>query len=244
MAPRVPATVEEMSGWISRRNVLQLGVAAAAGAAGVAVALGLRGDDDEPAADGTDVRVGSLDVFVVDRPPSGRSAGTVLFLHGGSYTSSVWDRTGILDSVRNSGWRAVAIDLPGHGKTAADDVDPPRFLEQVLSIVAPLAVVVSPSASGRYSLPLVSRNPELVAGFVPVAPVGLQDFAMASGVAPPPSLVVWGTRDAVINPRLEAPFAAKLHGTEAPMQGAGHAPYEERPAEFERLLQRFLTTLG
>lgn len=231
-----------VAGWISRRNLLQLGVVTAAGVAGAALAVSFQDSDDAPS-DGTKVTVGRLEVFVVDRTPDGPSSGTVLFLHGASFTSSVWDRTGLLDAVTSSGWRAVAVDLPGHGQTPASDVDPPRFLQQLMSVVASRPVLVAPSASGRYALPVVASAPELVAGFVPVAPVGLDRFRMEPGRTPPPSLVVWGTDDDVISPDLEPAFVEQLHGTAAPISGAGHSPYDDHPKEFRRRLEGFLTSL-
>lgn len=232
-----------MAGWLNRRDVLRLGVVVAAGAAGAAVAVALRDGGDDPVPDGTKVKVGDIDVFVVDRSPTGPSVGSVLFLHGSSYTSSVWDRTGLLDDVTEAGWRAVAIDLPGHGQTRRSAIPPARFIEQLMSVVVSNPVIVSPSASGRYSLPVVARTPHLLRGFVPVAPVGLDDFEMARGETPPPSLVVWGTDDDVVDVDLEPPFVEALGGEAAPVPGAGHAPYEDHTPEFRRLLLGFLRTL-
>ena len=42
---------------------------------------------------------------------------TVVFLHGKSYTSRIWDDRKILDRVAQAGWRAVSVDLPGYGDT-------------------------------------------------------------------------------------------------------------------------------
>jgi len=224
--------------------VLRIGVVVSAGVAGAAVAAALRGSGEDSLPDATMIRVGTIDVSVVDRSPGGPAKGSVLFLHGGSYTSAVWGRTGLLDDVTDAGWRGVAVDLPGHGGTPSSDLDPARFLEQLMSVVVSNPVVVSPSASGRYSLPLVSRSPHLLRGFVPVAPVGMDSFKMDSGKEPPPSLVVWGTDDDVIDPDLQPAFAERLAATEAPIAGAGHAPYEDHTDAFGRVLLNFLKTLG
>jgi pimeloyl-ACP methyl ester carboxylesterase len=40
---------------------------------------------------------------------------TVLFLHGGGQTRFAWDAT--MRSIAAAGWRAVAMDLRGHGES-------------------------------------------------------------------------------------------------------------------------------
>jgi len=207
-------------------------------------ALWWRGRDDEPAPDGRRRDVAGVRTFVVDRRPDAAPLGTVLFLHGGSYTSTVWVRTGLLDAVVAAGWRGVAVDLPGSGETPGGGPAPLDFLIALIEDLDAEPVLVSPSASGRFSLPLLERRPELLSGFVSVAPVGLAEFDPPPGAAMPPSLVVWGTEDAVIDPALEAPFARRLGGRAAPVEGAGHSPYDDHTAEFRRLLVGFLGELA
>jgi hypothetical protein len=61
-----------------------------------------------------------------------------------------------------SGLLAVGVDLPGYGQSSPALGSPRswlRVLLKLLTIEKPM--VVSPSLSGRYSLPLVTRTPEL-----------------------------------------------------------------------------------
>ena len=127
-----------------------------------------------------------------DRPVDGP---TVAFFHGAAFTWDVWVETGILDAVSGSGFRAIAIDLPGSGRSPATTDSPPVWFERLLeerSIDCP--IVVAPSASGRVLEELLSvPNPADrfgLCGLVAVAPVTPR--LPAVGV---PGLVVWGSED-------------------------------------------------
>ena len=101
-----------------------------------------------------------------------RSAGpegarSVLLLHGASFDSGTWQELGTLDRLADGGYRAVAIDLPGYGRSKSARVDPGEFLAELLPMLdIGRPVVVSPSMSGNFSFPLVLEHPELIAGFV------------------------------------------------------------------------------
>ena len=71
-----------------------------------------------------------------------------------------------------------------------------RVLLDLLKIEKP--VVVSPSMSGRYSLPLLTEIPEKVAGFVAVAPVAIKEYKDRSGSSTMPVLAIWGENDTLI----------------------------------------------
>jgi pimeloyl-ACP methyl ester carboxylesterase len=198
----------------------------------------------DPPAGSSDVRIGGTTVHLIDRAPRGRAAGVVLFLHGGSYTSADWDRLGLIDDVADAGWRAVAIDLPGAGGTDPTSLPPPDFLGAVVDHLGADPVIVSPSASGSYSLPFVAEHADRVRGYVPIAPVGAADFRLPDGVDPPPTLVVWGSDDALFSPSIAPRLAAQLHGRAEVIRGAGHSAYEDDTPRFWRLLSGFLADLS
>ena len=57
-------------------------------------------------------------------PKTGRA---VLLLHGGKFQAATWKTLGTLDVLADAGYRAVAIDLPGSGKSPGWKVDPQDF---------------------------------------------------------------------------------------------------------------------
>ncbi len=55
-----------------------------------------------------------------------------------------------------------------------------------------------------------------------------------------PSLLVWGSKDRVVDLRSAEILAQRLPGARlAVMKGAGHLPYEENPEEFSRIVSEF-----
>ena len=56
-----------------------------------------------------------------------------------------------------------------------------------------------------------------------------------------PTLLVWGSKDRVVDLRSAEIMAQRLPGVRvAVMKGAGHLPYEENPEEFSRIVREFL----
>ena len=73
------------------------------------------------------------------------------------------------------------MDLPGYGKTESSvAADPGGFLSALIDALGLLdgggVVIVSPSMSGRFSLPFLVSHPEKVKGYVPVAPVSTEMY--------------------------------------------------------------------
>ena len=208
--------------------------------------------DPAPLAGTTTIRAGSVDFNAVVRKPADDPADgelTVLFLHGASYTSRIWGDRGILDAVVDAGPRPVAVDLPGAGGTASTDRDgaPADVLAELVAELGPpgSVVVVSPSASGRYSLPLLAERPEVdLAGFVAVAPAGIGGFDGGAAVDGLPALLVWGEDDDVI-PIAEADLllAQLPEGRVVEIEGGSHAPYDDEPGAFTEVLLDFLADL-
>jgi pimeloyl-ACP methyl ester carboxylesterase len=65
--------------------------------------------------------------------------------------------------------------------------------------------------------------------------------AALAEVAGIPSLLIWGSKDRVVDIQSAEPLAKELGGARvAVIEGAGHLPYEECPAEFSQVLREFL----
>ena len=103
------------------------------------------------------------------------------------------------------------------------------------------AVIVSPSMSGSFSVPLLLRKPSMFAGYVPVAPGvagehSSQEFAAVSGV---PALIVYGERDSM-GTRASKLLSA-IPGSHLMMiKGASHPAYLDEPDLFHERLLEFL----
>lgn len=170
---------------------------------------------------------------------------TVLLLHGARFSAETWRELGTLELLARQGYRAVALDLPGYGRSASSTATPVQFLGQVVPLLSdqPL-IIVSPSMSGGFSLPMLIRRPSWIAGFVAVAPAGIDEYRDELKGSKIPSLLIWGEKDDIIPLRQAKRLGAALENSrQAVLEGAGHACYLDRPIDFHRELLRFLASL-
>ena len=176
---------------------------------------------------------------------AGPSAGRgVLLLHGARFRAATWEELGTLAVLGGRGYRVVALDLPGYGESAPSEAAPADFLEACLDALAlERAVIVSPSMSGTFSLPLLARARERFAGFVPIAPAGGAELETLAGYDVP-TLILWGEKDDMVPVAGAALLAAKLPGARVEvLPGASHPCYLDSPERFHELLLGFLAEL-
>eukprot|EP00475_Leptophrys_vorax_P040079 TRINITY_DN7380_c0_g1_i4.p1 TRINITY_DN7380_c0_g1~~TRINITY_DN7380_c0_g1_i4.p1 ORF type:complete len:358 (-),score=-7.11 TRINITY_DN7380_c0_g1_i4:190-1263(-) len=189
----------------------------------------------------------------------GRStAMTVVLLHGRSFEADTWRKIGTLDALTSAGHRVIALDLPGGKGRTRDDLTTTRAHETFLTTLWPLlglsrrTVLVSPSLSGRYSLPFlaaINRNGGkrgmeregatiALSGYVPVAPVAVRQYADEVMGCEVRALVVNGAKD---NPIQAERLAGLFTMSKVEIfKDAGHACYMEQPEHFNSLLVGFV----
>ena len=174
--------------------------------------------------------------------PSGLA---VVLLHGARYSSETWRGLSTLDLLADAGFHAIALDLPGYGRSEVSPLDPEDFLSEALPALGlESAVIVSPSMSGQFSFPLLIRSPEKVAGFVPVAPAGSERYLRLLKKVKVPTLILWGEKDDIIPMEKSDALAAVLEDSKRViLKGAGHPCYLDSPEEFHRELLSFLRSL-
>ncbi|XP_051667299.1 protein ABHD14A [Manacus candei] len=174
----------------------------------------------------------------------------VLFLHGQAFTSKTWEALGTLALLAGEGYRAVAIDLPGYGdsppvETLVTAQGRVAFLDHVLQELGMRRpVLVSPSMSGRFSLPFLLEHGDWLSGFVPIAPVGTKDYtAEQYRRVQTPTLILYGDRDTGLAPQALQNLQHLPEHHVVILPGAGHACYLDKPEDFHRALLGFLRQL-
>lgn len=198
------------------------------------------------------VAVDGQSLFYREARPQQAPRLNVLLLHGIRFSSDTWLQLRTLAVLADAGHRAVAVDLPGLGrsKDAAAPAPvgqpaPGTFLKAVVEALglAP-AVLVSPSLSGMYSLPFLFQHGHLLKAYVPVAPICTEKFeAERYGRVETPTLIVYGDQDVELGQLSLGNLRHLARHQVLVLQGAGHACYLDKPEEWHRGLLAFLQQL-
>ncbi|XP_041369025.1 protein ABHD14B-like [Gigantopelta aegis] len=192
----------------------------------------------------------TLPIYTQSSKPAGVPKFDILFLHGSSFTSQNWVVINTLKLASDAGYNAVAVDLPGYGKSSKVKVDDKvKFMEALIAgLKLSKPVIVSPSMSGSFSLPFLFSDPESATtraqGFVAVAPVQTTTYKDKYSKSQIPTLIVFGSRDTNLGAESKTNLQALPKKKILMIEGAGHACYLDNPAEFHKGLFDFLSTLS
>lgn len=170
------------------------------------------------------------------------SSPAILFLHGASFTAHTWQEIGTLTYFADRGFRAIAVDVPGYGKSQSINFPRREFLLELLDgIQCDRPILVSPSMSGGYSLPFIARDAKKLSGFVAVAPVGINRYQEAIAGISLPVLAIWGSNDRIVPPKY-ADLLVELfpQAKKVILLDAGHACYMKATSAFHQHLFAFL----
>ncbi len=204
------------------------------------------GSEPDPVATETELSETSLHTINADtqcdREPE-ENGPTVLLLHGAAYRAETWVESATLQALCEAGVPAVAVDLPGFGLSPSSDQAPEELMADLTGEIGTPVVVVSPSMSGRYGLAWLTGNPDEAAGFVAVAPVGIEAWETPDGFDVP-TIGIWGEADAVVPVERGEQFIAQIDGAELQViAGGDHAVYQSHPDDFNEQLLTFVEGL-
>ena len=171
----------------------------------------------------------------------------ILLLHGAAFSSQTWvDKVDTLVTLAALGNRVIAIDLPGYGKTRQRVSEKGKYLSSVISELSPdqAPVVVSPSMSGSFVVPLLRQSAAQVSGWVPVAPVSTRDGRDFFPGLHVPTMILYGQLDTSLG--LSSAKDLQLIPTSTEPQvlpGAKHPASLAQPQLWHQLLYNFISAL-
>jgi len=166
---------------------------------------------------------------------------TVLLLHGGRFNSKTWLDLGTIHALAKAKLHVVAVDLPGFGASPATGLQRSDILPLLVEAIGcERVLLVSPSMSGTFSLPFVIDHSELVAGYVPIAPAGIDQYRHSLHEIHVPTWIMWGSADTVFPLQQGKNMAAAIPGAQLSIyEGATHPCYLDQPDRFHQELITF-----
>lgn len=191
-------------------------------------------------------------IQTAEPPPDVKSTEkVVLLLHGAAFTSQTWvDKVPTIATLAALGNKVIAIDLPGFGNTKVFDKDATNdkgaYLSEVINILTPniKPIVVTPSMSGSFIIPLLEASPEKVSGWVPVAPVDTDKGKGFFSQLEIPTMIVYGELDASLGVRSRDHLIHIKSSTKPQvLPGAKHPAYLDQPDLWHQLLFNFIAAL-
>lgn len=175
----------------------------------------------------------------------------VVFLHGFSYTSDVWQRINVTELLASKQVPFLALDMP-YGlksecrpKTHDTETNVNVAHEAVVSVFGSSAspVLVGASAGGHVALSYAARFP--VKGLLLVAPARALDESLrrSYGEFKFPVRIIWGSRDNIISGEELRMLAGLLPDAKLMVyEGTGHSAYLAQPDRFKQdLLELYAT---
>jgi pimeloyl-ACP methyl ester carboxylesterase len=167
----------------------------------------------------------------------------VVFLHGYSYNSSIWQRLSVTELLMAKHLPFLALDMP-YGlksecqpKTQDPEVNvavAQAAVENVFGSVAP--VLVGASLGGHIAIKYAVRFP--VRGLLLVAPAHAfeeEALVQAYGKFKFPVRIIWGSEDHIISGEEMRTLSDKMpHAKLVTYEGAGHSAYNNQPDRFKR----------
>jgi pimeloyl-ACP methyl ester carboxylesterase len=170
------------------------------------------------------------------------SAVPVVFLHGFSFTSDVWQRTGVTELMKEKSVPFLALDMP-YGlksdcqpKTRDVEVNVAVVrgaVQNIFGAVAP--VLVGASLGGHVALKYAVRFP--VKGLLLLAPVRVLEETLVNAYNrfQFPVRIIYGSEDRIASLEELRQLADKLSNAKLRVyEGAGHAAYLDYPDSFRR----------
>jgi pimeloyl-ACP methyl ester carboxylesterase len=166
----------------------------------------------------------------------------VVFLHGFSFTSDVWQRTGVTESLKEKRVPFLALDMhyglksECQPRTRDAEVNVAVVREAVQNIFAAAApVLVGASLGGHVALKYAVRFP--VKGLLLMAPVRVLEELLVKTYSrfQFPVRIIFGSEDRIASFEELRLLADRLSNASLKVyEGAGHAAYLDYPDRFRR----------
>jgi pimeloyl-ACP methyl ester carboxylesterase len=184
-------------------------------------------------------------LHIVDREcralVSKESGTPIIFLHGFSYTSDIWRRIGLLNTLTEKKVPFLALDMPYGAKSACKpkssdaEINVNFASEAFKKEFGPEKdpVIVGASFGGYIALRYATLNPVKALMLVSPTRTDKPQLVIAYKAFNFPVRIVWGPRDTIVSQEELREMVRRLPNAKISVyEGAGHAAYKDQPERF------------
>ncbi|KAM3726393.1 Protein ABHD14A [Dirofilaria immitis] len=190
---------------------------------------------------------GRYEIFFRETVPPREIAykGTILLIHGQSFSSSTWLENSTMQIFSAAGYRCLAFDMPGCGKTGGPTVPDSEKAEIIPLVMHALeletVIVIGHSMAGQYIVPLLGTS--RIICVIAVALSNTNVIPAAPGSIRTPVLVMWGENDTSLGPSAASNLSRLSNSRLLRIPLAGHACYLSNPVAFQSACLNFFETI-
>lgn len=196
------------------------------------------------------LRLGDIDVHCITSEHWDELS--LILLHGASFSSDIWARTGTLQMLDGTGISYAAPDLPGFGRTQKSR-QYARY-QGMNSFVADLAeamgakrlLLAGASMGGGVALAFAKERPHMIEGLFLIGSVGLNwpgipDFLRLLGK---PVELVWGRRDTVVPVDVARQLASSVPNVALTVLDGEHPVYLQDTERFNASMKAWVNKIA
>jgi abhydrolase domain-containing protein 14 len=175
-----------------------------------------------------------------------QGARDIVLLHGLKFQAATWQELGTLDVLAENGCHAIALDMPGFGKSPTCVEEQDTVLSGVIDRkTAGKPVILGPSMGGRIALEFAIAHPQQVSALILVGAVGVEENRKRLAEIKVPTLLVWGGEDRISPLANSDILLAEIAGSaRTVIKGAPHPCYLDQPDTFHAAVLDFLDSLS
>lgn len=168
----------------------------------------------------------------------------VLLLHGKAFQAQTWQDLETLQLLADNGCFALALDLPGWGRSPEAEFSPKQIVNDIITnCQLEKPIIVGPSMGGKIALEFCLEFPHLIGGLILIGAVGVHENLSNLAKLPEQTLIIWGENDHISDPANGELLHKEIVGSQLVIvPGTKHACYMEKPEFFHQQLTSFTSS--